>query len=109
MEKKQILVRLLTEIRAGYEEIIFPVRTNREEMKEETNAWRKKMKAHRVATKASLEKMEENPEEIKFVAAHQEVPNEEAGVEIIGPLKEWHGDRYLAVGRRQQPRKGTQG
>jgi hypothetical protein len=74
MEKEQMMARLLAEIRADNEEVMVPIRTNREEMKEEMNAYRKEMKAYRVATKACPEKIEPNPVEIKTVAEHQEVP-----------------------------------
>jgi hypothetical protein len=40
----------------------------------------------RKETEAYLEIMEENPEDIKDVAEHQEVPNQEAAVENIGAL-----------------------
>jgi hypothetical protein len=47
--------------------------------------------------------------EMKSVAVHQEVPNEEAEVETIGAPEERHRGRHLAVGRRRQPKKRTQG
>jgi hypothetical protein len=43
--------------------------------------------------------MEENPEEMKSVAEHQEVPKEEAAIEMIGALKDRSVDRRLAVRR----------
>jgi hypothetical protein len=58
---------------------------------------------------ACLEKMKANPGELQSVAMHQKVPNEEAMVETIGALEEQYGDRHLAVGRCQQPKKRTQG
>jgi hypothetical protein len=36
--------------------------------------------------------MEPNPQEMKSVAEHQEVPKEEAAMEMIGALKEWYED-----------------
>jgi hypothetical protein len=42
---------------------------------------------------ACLEKMEENPEEIKSVAENQEVPNEEAAVDTIE-----HGKTDMGTG-----------
>jgi hypothetical protein len=41
--------------------------------------------------------------------AHLENSNEEAAVETVGALKDRHENRYLAVGRRPQPKKRTQG
>jgi hypothetical protein len=52
---------------------------------------------------------EANPEEKESLAEHQEVPNEEASVETIGALDDKYGDRHLAVGCLQQPKKLTQG
>jgi hypothetical protein len=43
---------------------------------------------------ACLEKMEAYPGELQSVVVHQEVPKEEAVVETVGPLMDWH----LAVG-----------
>jgi hypothetical protein len=43
------------------------------------------------------------PEEIESESEHLEVPKEETAVE------DRCGDRYLAVGRRRQPKKRTQG
>jgi hypothetical protein len=52
--------------------------------------------------------LEANPEEMKSVAVHEEVPKEEAAVETLGALKKWRGYRHLDVGRRQKPKKRTQ-
>jgi hypothetical protein len=65
-------------------------------------------------SKTDLDKMdttyfEANPEENEAMAKHKEVPKEEAALEIIGALKDRYGDRHLAVGRRRQPKKRTQG
>jgi hypothetical protein len=43
-------------------------------------------------TEAYPEKMEANPEEMKSVAVHEEVPKEESTVETFGALKERYGD-----------------
>jgi hypothetical protein len=43
------------------------------------------------------------------VAENQEVPNEEAEVEPVGALKGRHEDLHLAVGRRRETKKRTQG
>jgi hypothetical protein len=46
---------------------------------------------------------------MKSAAENQEVPNYEATVETIGALEDQYVDRNLAVGRRRQPKKRTQG
>jgi hypothetical protein len=51
---------------------------------------------------------ETKSEEIKFEAAHEEVPKEEAAVKISEALKKRHGDRHLAVGHREKPKERTQ-
>jgi hypothetical protein len=38
---------------------------------------------------------------------HQEVPDEEAEVEIIGALVDWYEERFLAVRRRGRQKKQT--
>jgi hypothetical protein len=43
------------------------------------------------------------------VVEQQDIPKEDATVETIRTLEDPCGDRYLAVERRQQPRKQTQG
>jgi hypothetical protein len=53
--------------------------------------------------------MEATPEEMKFVAVHEEVPKEEAAVKTVRELKKRYGDQYLVVGRRRQLRKRTRG
>jgi uncharacterized protein YaeQ len=42
MKKEVMMLRLLAEIRAGHEEIMVARGTNREEMREEMKAWRKR-------------------------------------------------------------------
>jgi hypothetical protein len=46
--------------------------------------------------------------EIANVAEHQEIPKEEAAVEITGALEYRYGDWHLAVRRRRQPRKRSE-
>jgi hypothetical protein len=41
--------------------------------------------------------LEANPEEKETIAEQQEVPNEEAAVEMIGAQQVWSGDQHLAV------------
>jgi hypothetical protein len=53
--------------------------------------------------------VEANPKEIESESAHHIVPMEEAAVKTIGALEDQYGDRYLAIRRRQQPKKWTQG
>jgi hypothetical protein len=53
--------------------------------------------------------MEVNREKSEAIAVHQEVPDEEAAVDTIGTREDRYGDRHLATGRRQQPKKWTQG
>jgi hypothetical protein len=52
---------------------------------------------------------EANREESEAVTVYQEVPNEEAAVETVGALEDGYRDQHLAVGRRRQPKKRTQG
>jgi hypothetical protein len=42
--------------------------------------------------KAYPENMEANPEEMKSVAVHEEVPKEEAAVETVRALNKLYGD-----------------
>jgi hypothetical protein len=53
--------------------------------------------------------LEADPEEIESEAEHAEVPKEEATVENFWALQEQYRDRHLAVRRRGQPKKRTQG
>jgi hypothetical protein len=50
-----------------------------------------------------------NPEEMKSIVEHREVPKEEAAVDTVAVLEDRYGDRYLAVGCHRQPNKWTQG
>jgi hypothetical protein len=56
-----------------------------------------------------MEGKEPTSEEVKSEAVHVEVPKKEAAVKSFGALKKRHGDRHLAVGRREKPRDRTQG
>jgi hypothetical protein len=52
--------------------------------------------------KAYPENMEANPEEMKSVAVHEEVPKEEVKVETVRALKKWYGDWHkLAAAHRE--------
>jgi hypothetical protein len=62
---------------------------------EEMDSFQEEMKA---MLETCLEKMELNPEGIKAVAEHQDVPNEEAAVETVRALEDQSGDQQLAVG-----------
>jgi exopolyphosphatase/pppGpp-phosphohydrolase len=53
--------------------------------------------------------MKANPDELKSVEVHEEVPKEEATVETFRALKEWYEDRHLAIRCRCQTNKQTQG
>jgi hypothetical protein len=71
-------------------------------------------KQREAESKTDLEEMdatdvEANPEEMKSLAEHLEVPKEGAAVETIGALEDRQGDRHLAVERRRLPKKRTQG
>jgi hypothetical protein len=52
--------------------------------------------------------IETNPEEMKFVVAHEEVPKGEASVKTARTLKEWYRDQHLAVGHRRHLKEWTQ-
>jgi hypothetical protein len=45
----------------------------------------------------------------KSASVHQEVPKEKAAAETVKALKKRYRDRHLAVGRRRQLNKRTQG
>jgi hypothetical protein len=53
--------------------------------------------------------MEINLEEMKSVVEHEEIPKEEAEVKPVRALNKWQGDRSLAIGCHQRPKKRTQG
>jgi hypothetical protein len=71
----------------------------------EANQWEMtaKMAAWIERTEACVAKLVANRVKPDAVEVHPEVPDEEAEVENR------YGDRHLAVGRRQQPKKRTQG
>jgi hypothetical protein len=52
---------------------------------------------------------EENPEEIKSKAVHEEIPKKQGAVKPIGALRKRHEDWHRAVMHRSQQKKGTQG
>jgi hypothetical protein len=53
--------------------------------------------------------LEANREKSEAVAENQEIPTEEAEVETVGTLKDRYRDQHLAIGRRRQLKKRTQG
>jgi hypothetical protein len=55
------------------------------------------------------ENMEANAEEMKPTAVHEQVHKEETAVETSGALKKRHRDRHIAISRRSQLKKRTQG
>jgi hypothetical protein len=73
------------------------------------NVWRKETTVYQEATEACLESKKPTSVEMESEAEHEEVLKEEAAVEAYGALKERYGDRHLAVGRRQQLKKRSQG
>jgi hypothetical protein len=75
----------------------------------EMGAWRKETVACQEVTEACLESKEPTSEETESKLEHQEVPKEETAVETARTLKKRHGDQHLAIGRRQQLKKRTQG
>jgi hypothetical protein len=91
-----------TRTEANYEDMMAKLDAHQERIKASVNAWRKEMKANRGATEA-------NPDEMKSVMVHEEVPKEEAAVKSLEALKKSRGYRYLAVGRCGEPQEWTQG
>jgi hypothetical protein len=71
--------------------------------------WRKETTACQEATEACLRNKESSSLEVEPVAVHEEVPKEETAVKPIGTLMKRYGDRHLAVRRRVQSKKRTQG
>jgi hypothetical protein len=67
------------------------------------------MKACLQKMEACLKSKETTLEEMANAAAQPEVPNEEAAVVTIGAMKDRYGDRHLAIGRRRELQKRTQG
>jgi hypothetical protein len=80
------------------------IRASQEHLKEELLT-----KMDSQLEKMEATNMEADSGEMKSVAVHEEVPEEEAIMVTFGALKKWHEDRYLAVGRRQKPKKRNQG
>jgi hypothetical protein len=101
MEMEQIMERLLAMMDAIQEKMNATLK----EIIEDMRAWRKEMMSDQEATEAYPEKMVANPDEVKSVAVHEEVPKEEAAVETFQALKEWYEDRHLAVRRHCQLKK----
>jgi hypothetical protein len=52
---------------------------------------------------------EANLGKIEDMTKHHDVPNEETMLETTGALEDQYGDRHLAVGCRQHPKKWIQG
>jgi hypothetical protein len=80
---------------------------NLKEIIAEMWAWQKKMMACQEETEACLKSKELTSVEIESVVLHEEV-SKDATVKTLRALKEWYGDRHLAVGCRQQLKKWTQ-
>jgi hypothetical protein len=70
----------------------------------EVRAWRKETTTCHEATEACLESKEPTSVQMESVTVH-----EEAAGKTVRALKEQYGDRRLAVGRRRQLKKRSQG
>jgi hypothetical protein len=70
---------------------------------------RKETMACQEVAEAYSEKMEANPEEMKCVAEHEKVPEEEAAVKSFGALKKRCRVGHLAAGHRGKPKERIQG
>jgi hypothetical protein len=103
MEMEQMMEHLLAKMDAIQEKTNATIK----EIIEDIRAWRKEMKSNQEATEAYPEKMEANPDEVKSVAEHEEVPKEEAAMETFRALKEWYENRHLAIRCLCQPKKRT--
>jgi hypothetical protein len=69
---------------------------------EKTKAGLEEMEAAVNVVKERLKKMnttdlEANQEKLEVVAVHQEVRNEKVAVQMNGALKDWSGERRLAI------------
>jgi hypothetical protein len=53
--------------------------------------------------------MEGNPDEMKSVTVHEDVPKEETAVKPFGEVKKRPWDRHLAIGCREKQKERTQG
>jgi hypothetical protein len=61
------------------------------------------------ATKAYPKIMDVNPKEIKSIAMHEEVPNDDAAVKYFGAMTKRHRGRNMEVGRRENLKERTKG
>jgi hypothetical protein len=110
MDMEQTLTRLLAARRAGHEKMMVKLDDHHEGMRASENVWRKATTADLEAMETYPEKMEANPEEMKSVKAHEEIPTGWTAVQTFQALKKQHRDRHLTVGRRrQQLKKRAQG
>jgi hypothetical protein len=75
----------------------------------EVRAGRRETTACQEATEACLESNEPTSVETESVAEHQEVPKEAPAVKTARPLEKHYEDQHLVVGRREKPKKRTQG
>jgi DNA repair exonuclease SbcCD ATPase subunit len=125
---EQMVAETKAEMKTNQERIKAKIDANQENIDarlEEMKAWRKDTTTCLEKAKANLEKMEAGLEELEAavdvfedrlgkmdttdleanrekseaIAVHQEVPNEGAEVETVGPLEDRYGDRRLAVRR----------
>jgi hypothetical protein len=83
------------------------IQNNHERMMARMDTQLEKIEACRGKTEAT--NLEANREEIEFKAEYEAVPREQVAVQTSGALKKRHGDWHLAVRRRGQPNKRTQG
>jgi hypothetical protein len=80
------------------------------------NVWLAEMKdgrkdttVYQEAVEAYLEKMEANPEEVKFEAESKKVPKEEAAMKSFGELKKRHRGQHLTAGCRGNSEESNKG
>jgi hypothetical protein len=97
-DMKALVGSLASWINANQEEMTATVSTNLQKMK----FWLEEMKAY-------PEKQEANPEGMKSIVEHQEVPKEEAAVKTVRALKLRYGEQHLVVGRRRELKKRSHG
>jgi antitoxin (DNA-binding transcriptional repressor) of toxin-antitoxin stability system len=102
-----ILKEIKEDIITKQEEMLAKIEAHQERMMAKTDSQLEKMEACMGKTEAT--DLEAKTEEIKSEGLHEEVPKEEASVKTVRALKKRHGDRQLAVRRRGQPKKRTQG
>jgi hypothetical protein len=101
------LKEMVAVMTASHKEMLAKVEAKQVRMMARMDYWLEKIEACLGKTEAT--NLDANPEEIESKAMHEEVPKEEAAVKPVKALKKWHGDRNLAIGRRQQPKKRSQG